>query len=427
MKHGGAWWLITPDGNPCFYVGLCDAPALQWESTPVTGREYLFEWLPEKSGPLASAWSTNPWNIPAEKSNEYVALHTANLIRKFGPDWRSRAVESAKHRAKCLGFCGFGKWSPAEGVKGVCDVAVLYHGEIPKLARHPDVFDPKIRDQWTALLRKQIEPRKSDPFLIGWSVGNEFDENIAAADVVKILAMSDDVPAKRAMIDHAIKSLYAGDEAKLRAAWKSLDRPQPSPEDVERLRRFYADAYYRFIYETVKSIDPNHLYLGMWVTPNWWENAADWDLIAPHCDVIGYDFYARAFDAEPAGKLLAKYDKPVLCGEFSFPPDYAGARGYGRYHVSTNDDREAGQLYAKWLDAAARHPNCVGLFYFQYRDQPLTGRGPMNGPPALVAGESFAFGLVDVTDRLKWDFVEQVRTANLSAPMTRLRLQPPTK
>ena len=43
----------------------------------------------------------------------------------------------------------------------------------------------------------------------------------------------------------------------------------------------------------MKSIDPNHLYLGMWVTPNWWENQTDWDLIAPHCDVIGFDFYSR--------------------------------------------------------------------------------------------------------------------------------------
>jgi hypothetical protein len=62
----------------------------------------------------------------------------------------------------------------------------------------------------------------------------------------------------------------------------------------------------------------------------------------------------------------------------------------------------------------------VGVCYFQYRDQPLTGRGPANGSDELVQGEHFAFGLVDVTDRLKWDFVKRVRDANLGAARARL-------
>jgi hypothetical protein len=37
-----------------------------------------------------------------------------------------------------------------------------------------------------------------------------------------------------------------------------------------------------------------------------------------------------------------------------------------------------------------------------------------------VIGENYAFGLVDVTDRLKWDFVARVRAANLAAARARL-------
>jgi hypothetical protein len=423
------WWLITPEGNPCFYIGLCDAPALGWEATPVDAREFLFEWLPDKTGEFARAWRTNAWNNPREQQSSYLVPHTVNLIRKYGKDWESRATDSTIQRARALGFCGFGKWSHG-GTKGVCDVAVLYHGEIPNLVRHPDVFDPQIRQRWTELLRRQIEPRKSDPYLIGWSVGNEFDENIAAADVIRILGMASDCSARRELIEHALSALYDGNRAKLKNAWKLTSddihngQPQAPSHDIELLRRFYADRYYRFIYETVKSIDPNHLYLGMWVTPNWWENEADWDLIAPHCDVIGYDFYGGEFTESPTGQLLDKYDKPALCGEFSFPPDYGGARGYGRYHNHCNSEAEAGAMYSRWVDAASRHPKCVGLMYFQYRDQPITGRGPVSGPASLVHGENFAFGIVDVTDRLKWSFVEQVRSANLQAPRRRLDLTP---
>jgi hypothetical protein len=401
-KHDRKWWLVSPAGNPCFYVGLCDAPALDWEATPTDGREFLFEWLPPKDGAFAPAWRTNPWSVPGQEHSNYLAPHTVNLIRKYGSSFGSQASASTVRRAKMLGFSGFAKWSTAGA--GVADLPVLNHAEIPNLARHPDIFDPAIQSRFKDVLRRQIEPRKNDPWLLGWSVGNEYDECIAAADIQKILTMGDDVPAKKALLEFA-----KGD----------LSQP-PTAEQIEKLRCFYADRYYDFIYRTVKSIDPNHLYFGMWVTPNWWVNKADWASIAPHCDVIGYDYYSTKFEGDPTAGLIAANDKPVLCGEFSFPPHYGGTRGFGRYPVSTPDEKTAGQLYTQWMRDAAKNDRCVGVCYFQYRDQPLTGRGPANGSDALVQGEHFAFGLVDVTDRLKWDFVTQVRAANLGAAKLRL-------
>ncbi|HEY7087983.1 MAG TPA: hypothetical protein VH518_07830, partial [Tepidisphaeraceae bacterium] len=425
-KRDGKWWLISPGGNPCFYIGLCDAPALDWEATPVSGREFLFEWLPPKTGEFALAWRVNAWSSAEESNSDYLAWHTVNMIRKFGATWQKQATVLAVRRAKALGFSGFGKWSAAGC--GVPDLPVLFHGAVPNISRHPDIFDPKIRSRFETVLRQQIEPRKSDPWLLGWSVGNENDECITTADVTKILAMGADVPCKRAMIDFAKSSIFGGDEQRMRTEWKIasggelLDaKPEPPAEHVEKLRRFYAQHFYEFIYRTVKSIDPNHLYFGMWVTPNWWVNEGDWEAVAPNCDVIGYDFYAPKFDAQPTARLIAAQDKPVLCGEFSCPPHYRGTRGLGRYANSCADDAASGAFYAQWLADAARHPQCVGVLYFQYRDQPITGRGPAPGSDAaLVRGEDFAFGLVDVTDRLKWDFVKQVREANLAAGRTRL-------
>jgi hypothetical protein len=284
----------------------------------------------------------------------------------------------------------------------VADSPVLHRTGVPNLVKHPDIFDSKAQTRFEEVLRGQIEPRKEDPWLLGWSVGNENDECIATDEIKQILAMPDDVPAKRAFVQFA------------QSHGKSLD-------DLESLRRFYADRYYNFIYKTVKAIDPNHLYLGMWVTPNWWVNEGDWAAIAPNCDVIGYDYYGTRFDAEPTGRLMAANDKPVLCGEFSCPPHYNGERGFGRYHISSPDDAAAGRAYQQWLAAAAQNRNCVGVMYFQYRDQPITGRGPgIVDANTAVSGEDFAFGLTDVTDRLKWDFVTQVRQANLAAARTRL-------
>jgi hypothetical protein len=183
---------------------------------------------------------------------------------------------------------------------------------------------------------------------------------------------------------------------------------------VEALRRFYADRYYAFIYRTIKALDPNHLYFGFWIVPGWWENEEDWRLIARHCDVIGYDRYAYEFVDAPLQRLIEETDKPILCGEFSFPPFYGGRRGYGVYSVWTEDEAAAGEAYRRWLRAAARHPFCVGVAWFQYRDQPLTGRGPGRGAD-LVHGEHFAFGTVDIADQPKWPLVERMREANLQA------------
>ena len=100
-RQSDKWWLITPLGNPCFYVGLCDAPALEWEPTPATGREFLFQWLPD--GEFARAWITNPWHRPEEQDRKYIAFHTANLMRKYGPkDWKPARRPRRSHAQKRL-------------------------------------------------------------------------------------------------------------------------------------------------------------------------------------------------------------------------------------------------------------------------------------------------------------------------------------
>ncbi|NUQ00649.1 MAG: glycosyl hydrolase, partial [Armatimonadetes bacterium] len=413
-RRQGYWWLLSPEGNPCFYVGMCTAPSLTWETTPVTGREYLFAWLPPREGPLAAARSHNQWGI--QDGTQYVAFHTANLVRKYGEGWSERAQQSTAQRLRVWGFSGLGKWS---GQEGLPVAPVLQRWGAPNLVRHPDVFDPAVRARWEQSLRGQIGPRQNDPLVLGWSLGNEFDEIITTAEIRDILRLPRDTPARRALLAEAAATCHGGDPAALARAWKlDPERPdyataEPPAADLEAMRRYYADRYYAFIYQTVKAIDPNHLYLGFWIVPGWWENEHDWRLIAPHCDAIGYDRYSFEFMDERLRRLADETAKPILCGEFSFPSFYEGRRGFGRYGTWAETDAESGERYAAWLRDAARHPRCVGVMWFEYRDQPLTGRGPGRGDH-LVIGEHFAFGAVDVGDRPKWELVTRMREANLA-------------
>ena len=71
--------------------------------------------------------------------------------------------------------------------------------------------------------------------------------------------------------------------------------------------------------------------------------------------------------------------------------------------VEVYKEEERGPTYAQFLEKAARHPLIVGAHWFQYLDQPASGR--------LLDGENGHLGLVAITDRPWQGFVEQVRKA----------------
>lgn len=425
VKRNGIWWFVTPEGNPCFYVGLCTVSAVPWESTLITGRESLFEWLPHRTDPYAPGWIKNAMG---ESDNcDYLSFGVPNMVAKYGPEWKSKAEEVVRRRMSCWGFSGVGKWGE---VKGLPVVPVLNRAGVPNVADHPDIFDPEVRARFEQVLRKQIESRLNDPMVVGWSLGNEIHEIIKAKEIEDILAKTAAPPIKRALIDKALEE-HGNDLAALCSAWNvtahskggilSLskealyDRSLKAPAaNVEKMRQFYASRYYEFVHRTVKRIDPNHLYFGFWIVPGWWENEADWRVSAPHCDVIGYDLYTYDHTDKLLMRLAKETDKPIFCGEFSFPAYYKGMRGFGVYPVFAVDDVDSGDKYARWLRQAAQNPYCVGALWFHYRDQPLTGRGPGSGLQ-LVHGEHYAFGVIDVADWPKWNLVERMRKANTSA------------
>ena len=426
VRRDGKWWLVTPDGNPCFYTGVCAVPQLTWETTPITGREYLYEWLPPHDGPLAAAWSRNQWGL--QDGTEYCCFYTANLVRKYGEGWADQATARGLKRLQAAGLQG-GKWGC--GVP-LASTPVLHRWGTPSLAGHPDIFDPAVCARLRDELSKQITPRLQDPRVVGWSFGNEYDELIKRDEVRKIIGLPPATPARKALFDHALLQLYGGDLLKLSQAWKvtahdpeALQRTQPQvPDaDLEKLRLFYESRYHEFVYKTVKEIDPNHLYLGFWIVPGWWESPEDWAATTPHCDVIGYDRYSPQFADERLLGLLQQSDKPALCGEFSFPAFYDGQRGFGRYGTYATDEADSGKLYESWMRDATANPYCVGLIWFLYRDQPLTGRGAGHGDK-LVIGEHFAFGLVTEQDRVKWPLVTAMREANAQAARWRLGGKP---
>jgi len=108
----------------------------------------------------------------------------------------------------------------------------------------------------------------------------------------------------------------------------------------------------------------------------------------------GYDFAA-----------LRALDKPVLITEFNFGSADRGPFWGGVTQLAKEEDR--GAAYANFLKQAMAEPSIVGVHWFQYLDQPVTGR--------LLDGENGHFGLVGITDVPFQGFVDSVRRSNLAA------------
>jgi hypothetical protein len=87
-------------------------------------------------------------------------------------------------------------------------------------------------------------------------------------------------------------------------------------------------------------------------------------------------------------------------GEFHFGEI---ARGMSGALISVRSQSERGRAYRHYVEHAARHPAVVGLHWFQWADEPVTGR---------FDGENYNIGLVDVTDRPYEAMIAEMQKTN---------------
>src|SRR6185437_13991566 len=96
--------------------------------------------------------------------------------------------------------------------------------------------------------------------------------------------------------------------------------------------------------------------------------------------------YGKSLDPSRYG-FMDKVDRPCIIGEYHF-----GALDRGMFApglVEAVDQAGRGRLYKSYLDSVLASPVFVGAHYFEYEDEPLTGR---------FDGENYQIGFVSVTD-----------------------------
>lgn len=289
----------------------------------------------------------------------------------------------------------------------------------------PDPFDPRFAMATERAVAIAARDHRDDPWLIGYYADNELawagpgdDPKSRYALAYGTLKMTTDVPAKRAFLKQ-LRDKYRNQAGLSKAwgidlpAWELMEDPGfvpplPNPEhpeieaDFKYFQKVFADTYFKTISDSLKWHAPNQLLLGgrfATSTPEAVESCAQ------YCDVLSFNMYTLQPQDGYDFATLRSLDKPVLITEFNFGSADRGPFWGGVTQLAKEEDR--GPAYANFLKQAMNEPSIVGVHWFQYLDQPVTGR--------LLDGENGHFGLVGITDLPFQGFVDSVRKSNLAA------------
>ncbi|MDQ0009811.1 hypothetical protein J2T07_001988 [Luteibacter jiangsuensis] len=433
QKHGGRWWLVTPEGHAFFSLGV-NAVNLTDGRTYVQGREYMFADPGAAKGPFGGAADSRS-DQGSQRDNgmnhgRWWDVYANNVARSLGdkaePAWRKRAVD----RLKAWRFNTLGNWSDpafADDHRIAYTVPILIQGDFNTVGtgfdywgRMPDPFDPRFVKATEAAVANAAKGVRDDPWLLGYFADNELSwagrgPQGRWALATGSLAQGPESPAKQAFLDYLKKT--HGNAATFAKAWdvpvanweqvaaKGFKAPDPNEAhpaiaaDYIAFLKLYANQYFRTVAQTLKQADPHHLFLGGRLavrTPEVEEASAayaDVTSINTYTDLPEHGFDVAAF---------RKMDKPVLITEFHFGSADRGPFGNGVAAVASEEER--GKAYARFVDAAVASGVIVGTHWFQYVDQPVTGR--------ILDGENAHIGLVGITDIPFEGFTRAVTDAN---------------
>ncbi len=354
-KYNGLWWLVDPDGYLFWSNGIdcINYGCGTLIKTPDKDRSGYFEVLPEK------IVGSGGW----EKGYYFYT----NLRKKYahlGTDWGDSAIDIAHKRLRSWGINTIGAWSDfsiylQHPVK--TPYVVIIQSIIPHHVNQEVLDSPEWRnleDSLRVQLGRQKATTGCDPWCIGYFIDNEM-------------------------------------------SWATV---------FDSATLAYAVNYYfKACSDAMKDSVPEKLYLGNrkhYFTPDFMSRQELY-AAARYCDVISLNRYAFTMrDLPVLDAIDPLLDKPVVIGEFHFGAVDRGLPQGGLRNAK--DQKQRARAYRQYVQDALRHPNLVGVHWFQYVDQPYTARDYSDD------GENYQIGFVDICDNPYPELIAMCREVNYS-------------
>jgi len=400
-KVGEKWWFVTPEGDLFWSLGVTGIRPKndKTDVTHVLGREYLFDYLPEKEGQFASAWV----------GDDRFSFYYLNLLRKYGQidRWRSHVFG----RLNQWGINTIGNWSEDSLLfQSKTPFTKSFDTKIPAyMAGHgiSDFFHPGWVAAVDSVLREALR-FKDNKYLLGYFVDNE--QGWGKGDFSRFLETLSDSSRSREvwveMLQQKFKTIQSLNRQRKTSfsSWDEVRLLKDRSEfpllhkEIVAFETAFAAQYFRVVSSTLKKYDPNHLYLGCRFT----RQPKPWHIMqtaGKYCDVITVNVYT--FIAKELETWHEATQKPILIGEHhvplaserQFPPNY-----------KCFPEKERKEYYLKYVERWAKMPFSLGCHWYQFADQHLTGRS--------TDGECQTVGLVDITDQPHRHMIEAVNKAS---------------
>lgn len=382
--HQGVSWLLTPCGERFFSIGV--------NVVDPGYPQRLFQ------GRLSYHWAT------------------------FYPTLTAWA-QATRHRVLAWGFNTAGAWSAHPDMLGLPIIPDLNLGR--EASYHWfDPFHPAMEEELRLWAHRLVAPYKGNPYRIGYFSDNEVGwwhgalfmyylqqpaTNYTKQTLLALLRNHYGHDWERFTQDFVPPAGIASFDGLLRSSGERT-RLRPGGEGMRIIRHWVgiiAEQYYRLVRRALREADPEALFFGDRLQIYY--DPAVIRAMAPYVDVV-----ATNYDVDSPDGWIARYyfdglrqltgNKPVLISEWFFAAheNRTGNRNNGHLMtVPTQAERARGAAAA--AQQFARHPQIVGIHWFQYYDHPPGGRPD---------GEDYNFGLVDVNDQPYEPLVEALSRVN---------------
>ncbi|MFC7292748.1 agarase [Hirschia litorea] len=411
---------VTPEDS----MGIIKVSDEVRQSRYVTSpeRNKMFEWLPAYDDPLAEHYSyRRSTHMGPVAHGETYSFYRANLERRYGEQepesYIKKWEEVTLDRMKDWGFTSFGNWVdpafyPNEQVPYfangwiIGDFKTLQPG-VERWSPMPDFFDPVFAERAKATISVIAEEVQGSPWCAGIFVDNEkawgeLEGSVVARYGVITDALSKDAadsPAKAAFTAH-LKDKYDTIDA-LNAAWNTNIADWTAFEASQRFET-YTDAhvadlsgmlemlgeqYFKVVHGTLEEYLPNHLYMGARMA-NWGMPPEIIKASVKYSDALSFNIYEEGVQ-EKNWAFLEEIDLPTVIGEFHIgTTSDSGLYNPGIVHA--HDQKDRARMYKQYMQSVLDNPYFVGAHWFQYMDEPVTGRA--------YDGENANIGFVNVAD-----------------------------
>ena len=319
-KTDGRWWFVDPEGYLFFSSGSCCISS-GYSFSRVEGREYIFKEMP----PVDEL--VNPGQQSSRDPN--TSFYTWNLYRRFGPDWYQKWMDLTVRRMQNWGINTIGNWSDdyfGSSHRKPYVATLRGWGIETGIMGMPDVYAPDYLAKVDSAAARQCAPRKDDPYLLGYFLGNEMPWPGRESELANLILSGGETP----MQNELKKYLSDGDTP-------------------ERRKTFIYNTFSKFleiVNTVVRKHDPNHLNLGL----RYGGTPPD-DIIKAS---IGFDVFSiNIYGYDAYDKIKKVYDLtglPVIIGEFHFGTP---GRGLAPGLAQTRDQEERGVAYRYYIENAA--------------------------------------------------------------------------